>query len=307
MRGRRLPVIIAISMPKPRPPRPGIDVSPYAGFCGGVRRTIKTIEALKAARPKAKIYLLGKIVHNEIVLARLKRRGFITIDDYRKARDGILVIQSHGIPAALFREVKASGIEFMDTTCPMVKDIHRRARDLESEGYRIVIIGDRGHEEVLGIAGQVHNALIVGRPEDVDPAVFKAIPRAGIVVQSTFIRENAERIVRRIRRFVSDVRFENTICKPTTDRQQDAYAKAGRYACALVIGSKTSANTRNLFSIMSSRNPNTQLISRPEDVDELELGPSPSVYVVSGASTPQDIIDRIVRRLRAKAKKETLE
>jgi len=290
-------------MPRTKPPRPGIDVSPYAGFCGGVRRTVKTIEALKAARPKAKIYLLGKIVHNETVLARLKRAGFITIDDHRKARDGILVIQSHGIPAALFREVKASGVEFIDTTCPMVKDIHRRARDLDASGYRLVIIGDRGHEEVLGIAGQVRDALIVGRPGDVDPSVFRRIGRAGVVVQSTFIRENAEAIVRRIRRFVPDVRFENTICKPTTDRQQDADAKAGRYAWALVIGSKTSANTRNLFSIMSSRNPRTKLISRPEDVDGLDLGETPSVYVVSGASTPQDIIDRTVRRLWTKAKR----
>jgi len=154
-------------MPKTRPGRPSIDVSPYAGFCGGVRRTIKTIEALKSARPEAKIYLLGKVVHNEIVLARLKRRGFVTIDDYRKAGDGILVIQSHGIPAALFGEVRKSGIEFVDTTCPMVKDIHRRARDLENDGYRVVIIGDRGHEEVLGIAGQARDPLIVGRPEDV--------------------------------------------------------------------------------------------------------------------------------------------
>jgi 4-hydroxy-3-methylbut-2-enyl diphosphate reductase len=290
-------------MPKARAPRISIDVSPYAGFCGGVRRTIKTIEALKAARPEKKIYLLGRIVHNETVLARLKRRGFITTDDFRKARDGILVIQSHGIPADLYGAIRGSGIEFVDTTCPMVKDIHARAVALERRGYRVVIIGDRGHEEVLGIAGQVRDPLIVGRAEDAEPAVFKKIPRAGVVVQSTFIRENAERIVRKIRRFVPDVRFENTICKPTTDRQQDARAKAGRYACALVIGSKTSANTRNLLSIMSARNPNTRLITRPEDVDELDLGPEPSVYVVSGASTPQDVIDRTVRRLRARAKK----
>ncbi|MBM3293886.1 MAG: 4-hydroxy-3-methylbut-2-enyl diphosphate reductase [Candidatus Aminicenantes bacterium] len=285
-------------MPRTPPRRTGIDVSPYAGFCGGVRRTIKTIEALKAARPAAKIYLLGKIVHNETVLARLKRRGFIAIDDYRKARDGILVIQSHGIPAALFAEVRRSGIEFADTTCPMVKDIHRRARELEADGCRVAIIGDRGHEEVLGIAGQVHEPLIVGRPEDVDSSAFKAIPKVGVVVQSTFIRENAERIVRKIRRFVPDVRFENTICKPTTDRQLDARAKAGLYANPLVIGSNSSANTRNLLSIMQSKNPKTRLISRPEDVDEISFGRRPSVYVVSGASTPQDVIDRTVRRLR---------
>jgi 4-hydroxy-3-methylbut-2-enyl diphosphate reductase len=288
-------------MTRPSPPRPSIDISPYAGFCGGVRRTIKTIEALKAARPDAKIYLLGKVVHNETVLSRLKRRGFLLIDDYQMAGDGILVIQSHGLPAALSREIQASGIEVIDTTCPMVKDIHRRARDLERRGYRVVIIGDRGHEEVLGIAGHVHDALIVGRPEDVDPPVFKAIDKAGIVVQSTFIRENAERILKKIRRYVPEVRFENTICRPTTDRQRDARAKAGRYACALVIGSKTSANTRNLYSIMSARNPNTRLITRPEEVDALDLGPEPSVYVVSGASTPQDVIDRTLRRLRARA------
>jgi 4-hydroxy-3-methylbut-2-en-1-yl diphosphate reductase len=283
---------------------PKVDVSPYVGFCGGVNRTLKIIEKLRNERPEAKIFLLGKIVHNEIVLARLKRRGFKTIEDHRRAKDGLLIIQSHGIPAARLDEIRASGIEFIDTTCPMVKDIQARARKLFREGYRVVIIGDRKHEEVRGIAGQVEDALIVGSPADVDPAVFKKVPRAGIVVQSTFIRVEAERILGKIRRFVPDVRFENTICKPTADRQRDARVQARRYDCVIVIGSPTSANTRNLMSIVGARNPRTSLVSRPEDVDALPFGPSRRFYVLSGASTPMDVIDRTVARLRRRLEKE---
>jgi 4-hydroxy-3-methylbut-2-en-1-yl diphosphate reductase len=279
---------------------PVVDVSPYAGFCGGVNRTIKIIESLKVERPRTRIYLLGKVVHNEIVLARLKRRGFRTIDDYRQAKDGLLVIQSHGIPAALQDEIRASGIEFVDTTCPMVKDIHAKARKLARDGYRVVVIGDRRHEEVRGIAGQVKNALIVGAPAEVDPAEFKTIPRAGIVVQSTFIRNRADLIQRKIRRLVPDIRFENTICKPTADRQRDARVRASRYGCVIVIGSATSANTRNLMSIVSARNAKTILIHRPEDVDAIRLGSCRSIYVLSGASTPMDIIRKTVLRLRRK-------
>jgi len=274
--------------PRPRPRRaaPTVDVSPYVGFCGGVNRTIKIIEKLRAERPKSKIYLLGKVVHNEIVLARLKRRGFKTIEDHRLAEDGLLIIQSHGIPAARLEEIRASGIEFVDTTCPMVKDIQARTRRLAREACRIVIIGDRRHEEVRGIAGQVENALIVGAPADVDSAAFGGVRRAGVVVQSTFIRAEAERILRKIRRFVPDVRFENTICKPTSDRQRDARVQASRYGGVIVIGSPTSANTRNLMSIVGARNPRTMLVSRPEDVDDLKLGRRRRFYVLSGASTP---------------------
>lgn len=187
----------------------------------------------------------------------------------------------------------------------MVKDIQARARKLFRDGYRVVIIGNRRHEEVQGIAGQVADALIVGSAADVDPAVFKAVPRAGVVVQSTFIRAEADRILRRIRRYVSDVRFENTICKPTSDRQRDARDQAARYDHVIVIGSPTSANTRNLMSIVSARNPRTSLISRPADVDALPLGRSRSFYVISGASTPMDIIDRTVARLRRRLERKS--
>ncbi|MBN1940076.1 MAG: 4-hydroxy-3-methylbut-2-enyl diphosphate reductase [Candidatus Aminicenantes bacterium] len=281
-----------------------VDVSPYVGFCGGVNRTIKIIEKLRVERPKANIYLLGKIVHNEIVLARLKRRGFKTIEDHRLARDGILIVQSHGIPAARLEEIKASGIEYVDTTCPMVKDIQARARSLHKDGFRVVIIGNRRHEEVQGIAGQVPDALIVGSPAEVEPAVFKAVSQAGIVVQSTFIRAEAERILKKIRRFTPVVRFENTICKPTSDRQKDARVQAARHDAIVVIGSPTSANTRNLMSIAGARNRRTFLVSRPEDVDNLKPGRSRTFYVLSGASTPMDVIEKTVSRLRRRLSKE---
>ena len=286
------------------PAAPIIDISPYAGFCGGVNRTIKIIDRLRAEHPGKKINLLGNIVHNEIVLARLKRRGFRTIHDFRRAKNGLLVIQSHGIPAALHEEIRASGIEYVDTTCPMVKGIHAKTRKLARDGFRPVIIGDRRHEEVRGIAGQVDDALIIGSPGEADPAVLRRIPRAGVVVQSTFIRAEADRILRKLRRYIPEVRFENTICKPTSDRQRDAGVRASRYDCVIVIGSEKSANTRNLMSIVRARNPRTVLVVRPEDVDSLRLRSGKSVYVLSGASTPMDVIERTVARLRRRIRRK---
>ncbi|HNT31798.1 MAG TPA: 4-hydroxy-3-methylbut-2-enyl diphosphate reductase [Candidatus Aminicenantes bacterium] len=284
---------------------PKVDVSPYVGFCGGVNRTLKIIEKLRLEQPGKKIYLLGKVVHNEIVLNRMKRRGFKTIDDHRLAEDGLLIIQSHGIPASRLSEIKASGISFVDTTCPMVKDIQARARRLAGEGRRVIIIGDRRHEEVQGIAGQVENALILGTPEEAGRGFFQGVDRAGVVIQSTFIRAEADAILRKIRRFVPDVRFENTICKPTSDRQRDARIQAARYDGVIVIGSPASANTRNLMSIAGAGNRRTRLVSRPEDVDGLPLGQGRKFYVLSGASTPMDVIDRTVARLRRRLERET--
>lgn len=275
-----------------------ITISKHVGYCGGVKRTLNIVDELLKVSGGKKIYMLGEIVHNEFVLNKLKNEGVRIIHDFDEARDGLLVIQSHGIPEALYEEIKNSGIDFIDTTCPMVKNIHRKIKALEKEGYFPVIIGAARHSEVIGIAGQVKNSLIFKKPEEVTEELFRGIPRAGIVVQSTFIREDALKIVGRIREFVKDVRFEDTICKPTTDRQMDVLKNSVKFDCVFVFGSTTSANTKNLYSIAKKQNPDTFLISAPEDVEKIDLGGCSTFYVISGASTPLELIDRVVEEIR---------
>jgi 4-hydroxy-3-methylbut-2-enyl diphosphate reductase len=134
----------------------------------------------------------------------------------------------------------------------------------------------------------------------VTPELFAGVSRAGIVAQSTFIEDEARRIVERIRALVPDVVFHDTICQPTKTRQREVDAHTRRADDVIVIGSRHSANTRHLFNIARAINPRTHLIDRPESVDGLAIPADATVFVASGASTPMELIVEVVRRLEAR-------
>ncbi|MDD5066674.1 MAG: 4-hydroxy-3-methylbut-2-enyl diphosphate reductase [bacterium] len=275
-----------------------IRISRHVGYCGGVRRTLNIVDELLRTRSNKKIYMLGEIVHNEFVLNKLKEQGLSIINDFQEARGGLLVIQSHGITEALADRIRSSGIEYLDTTCPMVKNIHRNIKDLEARGYFPVIIGAKDHSEVIGIAGQVKESRVFRKPEAVEPALLRDKERVGIVIQSTFIEEEAMKIVEKIRTCVKEVVLEDTICLPTKERQKDVYENSDRYDCVFIIGSVTSANTKNLYEIARQKNEHSFLISTPEDLERIDLGRCTRFYVVSGASTPLELIEKFVAKIR---------
>jgi 4-hydroxy-3-methylbut-2-enyl diphosphate reductase len=194
------------------------------------------------------------------------------------------------------------GLEYIDATCPMVKLIHEKIRDVERLGRMPVVIGHEGHEEVQGIVGQVRKAIVVGTPEEATGPLFKDVTQAGIVVQSTFISEEARRIHQRIREFVPDVDFHDTICRPTKIRQKEVEEHALTADDVIVIGSKGSANTMHLYRIARKKNPRTYLVDSPDAVDGLEIPADANVFIASGASTPEELIFDVVRRLEAGGK-----
>jgi 4-hydroxy-3-methylbut-2-enyl diphosphate reductase len=162
-----------------------------------------------------------------------------------------------------------------------------------------VVIGQAGHEEVRGIIGQVGRALVVKSVEDVTPELFAGVDRAGIVAQSTFVEDEARRIVERIRALVPDVVVHDTICQPTKTRQREVETHTRKADVVLIVGSRHSANTRHLFNIARAINPRTHLIDRPESVADLAIPAGATVFVASGASTPMELISEVVRRLEA--------
>jgi (E)-4-hydroxy-3-methyl-but-2-enyl pyrophosphate reductase len=182
----------------------------------------------------------------------------------------------------------------------MVRIIHDRIREVEAQGRVPVVIGQVGHEEVRGIVGQVARALGVKSPDEVTPELFAGVHRAGVVAQSTFIEEEARRIVERVRALVPDVVFHDTICQPTKTRQREVERHTRKADCVIVIGSRHSANTRHLFNIARAINPQTHLIDRPESVEDIAIPADSTVFVASGASTPMELIAEVVRRLESR-------
>ena len=280
-----------------------IVLSETLSYCIGVRKTLETTGRLLAGRPDRTYYMLGEIVHNEHVIEALKDRGLRIVQTLDEVPpDGVVILQSHGSARDRYRELERRGLEYVDATCPMVKIIHDRIRQVEAEGRTPVVIGQVGHEEVRGIVGQVARAIVVKTPDEVTPELFAGVVRAGIVAQSTFIEAEAQRIVGRVRALVPDTVFHDTVCQPTKTRQREVEAHTPGADWVIVIGSRHSANTRHLFTIARALNPRTHLIDRPESVDDIAIPAGATVFVASGASTPGELIDEVVRRLEARVR-----
>ncbi|MBD3412907.1 MAG: 4-hydroxy-3-methylbut-2-enyl diphosphate reductase [Candidatus Aminicenantes bacterium] len=272
-----------------------ITLSENLSYCVGVKRTLKLVNELLEKNPDHSYYMLGEIVHNEYVINELKSKGLHIIRNLDDITDhGTVIIQSHGVPLKVLEELKQKNINYIDATCPMVRVIHHKIKKLEDQGFFPVIIGKKGHDEVRGIAGQVKRSLIIGHPEEVKPDLFCGIQKAGVVVQSTYIRTEAHAIVDELKSLGLEIKFKDTICQPTTQRQDEMKNLAGNFDCTLIIGSKTSANTNHLYRLASQTETCVYLVDEPESVKDLPIPKDSTVFISSGASTPMYLIERVI-------------
>lgn len=278
-----------------------IVLSETLSYCFGVRKTLEMTDRLLADRPDRTYVMLGEIVHNEHVVEALKAKGLRIVQTLADVPPGgVVILQSHGSTRKRYRELEERGLEYVDATCPMVRIIHDRIREVEAQGRTPVVIGQFGHEEVRGIVGQVARALVVKSPDEVTPELFEGVLSAGVVAQSTFVEAEARSIVARIRALVPDVVYHDTICQPTKTRQREVETHTRKADCVIVIGSRHSANTMHLYNIARAINPRTHLIDRPESVEDIAIPADATVFVASGASTPMELIVEVVRRLESR-------
>jgi len=283
-----------------------IILSKNISFCFGVQRTIALVNKLLKEKKYKKIYMLGEIVHNEFVINDLLNRGLKLIKNFNKIpdiKDGILVIQSHGVPPWVYEVLDKKKIKYIDSTCLLVKRIHKAVKQLEKQGFFPVIVGNKNHTEVKGISGYVKQKIIIGDPTEIKKELFQNIEKIGIVFQSTFIKEKGERIVKEIKKYVKNIRVIDTICNPTKERQFEIKKNAKKFDCVLVIGSKTSANTNHLFNIAFKENKNTFFVESPEDVNKIDMKKFNTCFISSGASTPEYLIREVFKIANEKMNK----
>ncbi len=276
-----------------------IAISTNISYCVGVQRTLNLVEELIRKNPEKTFYMLGEIVHNEFVIHDLESRGLRIVRSLEAVPErSNVIIQSHGASQAAVEHLRAKKARIIDATCPMVKLIHKKIVRLVQDGYFPVIIGRKGHDEVMGIAGQVQESIIVGSAEEVRPESFDSLSKVGIVIQSTYVRSDALAIVDRIKALVPEVKLEDTICRPTTDRQEEVRRVADEFDCIVIVGSKTSANTRHLYELASGHKACVYLVDDPDQVPRLAIPPESSIFVTSGASTPMFLVERVLSHLQ---------
>lgn len=271
-----------------------ISVAKSAGFCFGVKRAIKT--ALEATRQDKKIEMLGDIVHNETVVNQIKKAGISKINKLTKGGNKILLIRAHGTSMDTYRKAKELDYTIIDATCPMVKEIHKIAVEEEKKGYSIIIIGDKNHDEVKGIAGQLKQKPIIINKTAMGK--IKKIKKAAIVVQSTQDIEKVIRLVERLKKHIKNMVFHNTICKPTKMKQQEAKNLALKNDVMIIIGSKTSANTQRLFEISKSKNKKSHWVRSEKDIKKEWFKNAKSVGIAAGASTPDETTKKVILQIK---------
>ena len=270
-----------------------INLAKSAGFCFGVKNALDI--AFKTVSVRNNVYMLGDIVHNEDVIKRTEKSGIKKISALSEGKDKTLLIRAHGTDSATIKKAKALGYKIIDATCPMVKEIHDIAIKLEKKGFTLIIIGEKDHDEVRGIIGQLSSPPIVfDSIEQITRSLLGNIKKAGVVVQSTQNYEKVLHIEQKLKELIPEVTFINTICNPTRIKQNEAKKLPIENDIIIVIGSRTSANTKRLYQISKELNHNTYWINSKIEISPDWFTGVNSVGIMAGASTPQETIEDIV-------------
>ncbi|GAC1397103.1 MAG: 4-hydroxy-3-methylbut-2-enyl diphosphate reductase [Vulcanimicrobiaceae bacterium] len=267
------------------------------GFCFGVAITLKKAEETVANPANGSVTTLGHIVHNPQMVQSLEDKGLINAHSVDEVENGTLFVRAHGLPVEVFEKANAKGLTIVDATCPMVTKIHVQAEKLRADGYKIVVVGDPNHPEVKGTLSHVPGAWMVQSPDDVD-----ALPRAsrvGVVVQSTWSGAGFTDIVRKLSSKYYDVRAVNTICTDTHNRQSEAEALATQVEVMVVVGGKTSANTKHLADLAATRGARSYHIEGPEELQPQWFAGVNVAGLMSGASTPGWLVDKVEAQMEA--------
>jgi 4-hydroxy-3-methylbut-2-enyl diphosphate reductase len=251
------------------------------GFCTGVRRALDRVSQYQEAS------ILGSLIHNRQVIHMLEQQGKKIVDSVTGNERHPIVITAHGTKSGEIERLRSLGLTVVDTTCPLVTSIYYRGEQLEREGYRVLIIGNRDHIEVQGIASRLSNPIIISSKEE---AINTELPeRVGIICQSTCLLSKFECLVQLIGERVPDMKVYNTICHPTLRRQEAARELGQKVDIMIVIGGYHSSNTRSLAEL-TAQYVETYHIETSNDIrNEWFIGKN-IVGITAGASTPDRTI-----------------
>lgn len=268
------------------------------GFCFGVAITVKKAEEAIAKRDD--VTTLGNVVHNPQMVASLADKGLRNAQSIDEVDSGALFVRAHGLPVDVFETAKEKGLEVIDATCPMVTKIHVQAKRLRNDGYKIVVVGDPNHPEVKGTLSHVPGAWCIETVEDV--ATLPRGSKVGVVVQSTYSRERFTDIVRALSLKYYEVRAVNTICTDTNNRQSEALRLAAEVDAMVVVGGKTSANTKHLAELSEMNGAHAYHIEGPDELRAEWFDGVGVAGLMSGASTPGWLLDDVEKRMEELAR-----
>jgi 4-hydroxy-3-methylbut-2-enyl diphosphate reductase len=273
------------------------------GYCAGVDRAVQTVErALELYG--APIYVRKEIVHNKHVVEQLRARGAVFVDSETEVPEGATVVFSaHGVAPSVHANAHKQGLHTIDATCPLVTKVHVEAKKFAADGYTIVLIGHAGHEEVQGTMGEApEHIVLIENERDVDRLEVHDPAKVAYISQTTLSVDETRAIINRLRERFPLIVGPRTddICYATTNRQAAVKQLARECDLVLVIGSRNSSNSNRLVEVAREHGADSHLIDNEAQVREEWLRDKPVVGITSGASAPDELVQRLVDYFRAK-------
>ncbi|MGM9567436.1 MAG: 4-hydroxy-3-methylbut-2-enyl diphosphate reductase, partial [Clostridia bacterium] len=271
-----------------------ITMAKSAGFCFGVKRAIRM--ALEAAS-KGTVCSLGPLIHNQREVERLAGFGIHWAENIEDLTGDTVIIRSHGVPPDVMEELARRGFHIIDATCPFVKKAQHIAAESREQADTVVIVGDRNHPEVIGLMGfSGENVIVVNHLEEAKKYTYTGV--TAILSQTTQSLAEFQRVVDYIREHSEKVIVNNTICKATAERQNEAAEMAKNADVVLVVGGKNSANTAKLAAIAAANGARTAVIENVSDIHKFIFKGAKRIGITAGASTPDWIIEEVLEKTK---------
>ena len=271
------------------------------GFCAGVRMAIDVVDqVLRAQGPPVFVY--HEIVHNRHVVDDFRSRGVIFVEDVEQVPAGqTVVFSAHGIPPAVREQAARRGLIVHDATCPLVTKVHNEVIRYAREGYHIIFIGHRNHQEAVGTSGEAPDRMtIIEEPEEVAHLSFPAGTKLVYATQTTLSVTDAQRVIAALRAKFPDIRepAKEDICYATTNRQDAVSAWSPEVDLVLVVGSHNSSNSNRLVDRAREVNTPAYLIDEASEIDPAWLAGVETVLLTAGASAPEAYVEGVIERLK---------
>jgi 4-hydroxy-3-methylbut-2-enyl diphosphate reductase len=280
------------------------------GYCAGVDRAVQTVErALELYG--APVYVRKEIVHNKHVVEQLRDRGAVFVDAETEVPEGATVVFSaHGVAPSVHANARTRRLQTIDATCPLVTKVHREAVKFAAEGYTIVLIGHAGHEEVEGTMGEAPDHIVLIEDEaGVEALEVRDPDKVAYISQTTLSVDETRAIINRLRERFPAIVGPRTddICYATTNRQAAVKQLAQQSDLVLVIGSGNSSNSNRLVEVAREHGADSHLIDNESQVREEWLEGKRVVGITSGASAPEELVQRLVELFRQRGTEDVRE
>jgi 4-hydroxy-3-methylbut-2-enyl diphosphate reductase len=267
------------------------------GYCAGVDRAVQTVERALDLYG-APVYVRKEIVHNKHVVQELRARGAVFVDSETEVpRGATVVFSAHGVAPSVHAGARARALETIDATCPLVTKVHVEAKKFAAEGYTVVLVGHAGHEEVEGTMGEApEHIVLIETVQDVDRLEVADPARVAYISQTTLSVDETNAIIDRLRERFPAIVAPRTddICYATTNRQAAVKQLARECDLVLVIGSRNSSNSNRLVEVAREHGAAAHLIDSELHVEEEWLDGMRVIGITSGASAPEQLVQRLV-------------